>query len=59
MVGRDGAEDTEVMEAMEGREGKEVVDSPLDKEDIEAVADRGGRPRPLKIGRASCRERVF
>ena len=34
------------MEGTEGMEGMEVVDSPLDKEDIEAVADRGGRPRP-------------
>lgn len=34
------------MDVAKGMEGREVVDSPLDKEDMEAVADRGGRPRP-------------
>lgn len=43
MDGLEGVDDSEVTE---DREDKEVVDSPLDMEDIEAVADRGGMPRP-------------
>ena len=37
------------MDVAEGMEDREVVDSPLDKEDIEAVADCGGRPRPPTV----------
>ena len=43
LPGRDGIEGVKT----EGvKEGKKVVDSPLDKEEMEPLADRGGRPRP-------------